>query len=238
MSMWKACTVTKAGAQLLIKMKEIEIYAAKYGCETVNEEKLKFQEQVSEPGGLMSVIDIKRYDWGFEIVLRVDNSKITEETAVKQVGFFARIKDSEEEGVLFAIAQDKTGDRVPAYEDMPNFNLEFTIAVAVDTDAEISIVVDPTSTATVGYVEKLIKEIKILINKRPESYAFAERIRNKSKPDYGFTPTGNLTLYIDSADYTGTSEIAVVQEDNSLLDAKNMKKSEKTAGDGDFITSE
>lgn len=246
MAMWESCSVTRAGAQLLMKMCDLEIYAAKYGTQTVSEEDLKFQTDISEPGGVMSIVDIKKYDWGFEIVLRTDNSKLTEETVIKQVGFFARLKGSNEQGILFALAQDETGDRVPTPEDMPNFNLEFTIAVAADTEAEISIVVDPTTTATVGYVttirheieiniERLIKELRADINKKPDIHVIAERIRDKTKPDYGFIPTGNTTLAIDAADYTGTAEIAIVLEDNTMLDAKNMTQKAETAQHGDLI---
>ncbi len=91
MAMWSTCTVTRAGAQLLMKMQEVEIYAARYGTETADSEELKFQTDVSEPGGVMSIADIKRYDWGFEIVIRMDNSRLDEEITVKQVGFFPRI---------------------------------------------------------------------------------------------------------------------------------------------------
>ena len=253
MAMWSSCTVTRAGAQLLMKMKALEIYAAKYGTETAEEEQLKFQTDVSEPGGVMSIADIKRYDWGFEIVLRTDNSKLDEEITVKQVGFFARIKGSEEEGILFAIAQDEIGDRVPTPEDMPNFNLEFTIAVAADTSAEISIVVDPTTTATVGYVEtvrheievditerikELREEITIKLNRKPDSYPFAQRIRDKTKPDYGYNPAENFMFPIETADYTGAAEVAILREDNTLIDAKNITRNAVDAQNGTFIITE
>lgn len=250
MAMWELCTVTRAGAQLLMKMQALEIYAAKYGTETADEEDLKFQEDVSEPGGVMSIADIKRYDWGFEIVIRMDNSKLREEITVKQVGFFARLKGSDEQGILFAVAQDETGDRVPTPEDMPNFNLEFTIAAAADSGADISIVVDPTTTATVGYVETVRHEIEININeqinllkqeftinlnKKPDCHVIAERIRDKTKPDYGFEGSNEFKLRLNAGEYTGTAEIAVVQEDETLFDAENMTRNKERARHGDFI---
>lgn len=246
MAMWESCTVTRAGAQLLMKMQALEIYAAKYGIGTVDEENLKFQTDISEPGGVMSIVDIKSYDWGFEIVIRTDNSKLKEETIIKQVGFFARIKGSGEEGVLFAIAQDETGDRVPTPEDMPNFNLEFTIAVAADANADISIVIDPTTTATVGYVGtvrheieisvyELIDELKIDIGKKPDVHVISERIRAKNKPDYGFVGSNEFKLRLNTSAYTGTAEIAILREDNTLLDADNMTQNAGAAKSGDLI---
>ena len=250
MAMWESCTVTRAGAQLLMKMQSLEIYAARYGTQTVDEDDLKFQEDVSEPGGIMSVVELKPYDWGFEIVIRADNSKLTEETVIKQVGFFARIRDSDEPGVLFAIAQDETGDRVPTPEDMPNFNLEFTIAVAADSSANISIVIDPTTTATVGYVttirheieinmieqiNELKQEITIKLDRKPDSHVIAERIRDKSKTDYGFKGSGEFKLWLNASDYTGTTEVAIVRSDNTLLDANNVTQTAETAQCGDFI---
>ena len=250
MAMWESCTVTRAGAQLLMKMQALEIYAARYGTQTVDEEELKFLEEVSEPGGVMSIVELKPYDWGFEIVIRMDNSKLDEETVVKQMGFFARIKGSDEEGILFAVAQDETGDRVPTPEDMPNFNLEFTIAVAADTSADISIVIDPTSTATVGYVatvrheieihiheqlNELKEEVTINLNKKPDVHVIAERIRDKTKPYYGFVGSGEFKLRLNTGEYTGAAEIAIVREDNTLLDAKNMTRNAETAKQGDLI---
>ena len=79
MAMWESCTVTRAGAQLLMKMRSLEIYAAKYGTQTVDEDELKFQEDISEPGGIMSIVELKPYDWGFEIVIRMDNTKLSKE---------------------------------------------------------------------------------------------------------------------------------------------------------------
>lgn len=253
MAMWSSCTVTRAGAQLLMKMQALEIYAARYGTETVDEEQLKFQTDVSAPGGIMSVAELRPYDWGFEIVIRMDNSKLEEEITVRQIGFFARIKGENEEGILFAIAQDEIGDRVPAPEDMPNFSLEFTIAVAADSDADISIVVDPTSTATVGYVEtvrheiginiteriyKLKEEITINLNKKPDCHVFAQRMRDKTKPDYGFVGSGEYGLTIETGEYTGTAEVAIVREDNTLLDAKNITRNTINAPEGTFIITE
>lgn len=253
MAMWSSCTVTRAGAQLLMKMQEVEIYAARYGTETADSEELKFQTDVSEPGGVMSIADIKRYDWGFEIVIRMDNSRLDEEITVKQVGFFARIKGGEEEGILFAVAQDEIGDRVPTPEDMPNFNLEFTIAAAADSGADISIVVDPTTTATVGYVEtvrneieiniteriyELKEEITVYLNKKPDCHVFAQRLRDKSKPDYGFVGSGEYGLTIETGEYTGTAEVAIIREDNTLLDAKNITRNTISAPEGTFIITE
>ncbi len=253
MAMWSTCTVTRAGAQLLMKMQEVEIYAARYGTETADSEELKFQTDVSEPGGVMSIADIKRYDWGFEIVIRMDNSRLDEEITVKQVGFFARIKGGEEEGILFAVAQDEIGDRVPTPEDMPNFNLEFTIAAAADSGADISIVVDPTTTATVGYVEtvrneieiniteriyELKEEITVYLNKKPDCHVFAQRLRDKSKPDYGFVGSGEYGLTIETGEYTGTAEVAIIREDNTLLDAKNITRNTISAPEGTFIITE
>lgn len=250
MAMWESCTVTRAGAQLLMKMQALEIYAARYGTETADEEDLKFQEDVSAPGGIMSVVELKPYDWGFEIVIRMDNSKLQEEITVRQIGFFARIRGSGEEGILFAIAQDEIGDRVPTPEDMPNFNLEFTIAVAADSSADISIVVDPTSTATVGYVETVRHEIEINISeqinllkqeftikldKKPDCHVIAERIRDKNKPDYGFEGSGEFKLRLNTGEYTGNAEIAVIREDETLLDAENMTQNAETARHGDLI---
>ena len=253
MAMWSTCTVTRAGAQLLMKMQEVEIYAARYGTETADSEELKFQTDVSEPGGVMSIADIKRYDWGFEIVIRMDNSRLDEEITVKQVGFFARIKGGEEEGILFAVAQDEIGDRVPTPEDMPNFNLKFTIAAAADSGADISIVVDPTTTATVGYVEtvrneieiniteriyELKEEITVYLNKKPDCHVFAQRLRDKSKPDYGFVGSGEYGLTIETGEYTGTAEVAIIREDNTLLDAKNITRNTISAPEGTFIITE
>ncbi len=253
MAMWSSCTVTRAGAQLLMKMQEVEIYAARYGTETADSEELKFQTDVSEPGGVMSIADIKRYDWGFEIVIRMDNSRLDEEITVKQVGFFARIKGGEEEGILFAVAQDEIGDRVPTPEDMPNFNLKFTIAAAADSGADISIVVDPTTTATVGYVEtvrneieiniteriyELKEEITVYLNKKPDCHVFAQRLRDKSKPDYGFVGSGEYGLTIETGEYTGMAEVAIIREDNTLLDAKNITRNTISAPEGTFIITE
>ena len=246
MAMWESCTVTRAGAQLLMKMQALEIYAAKYGIQTVDEDELKFQEDISEPGGTMSIVELKPYDWGFEIVIRMDNSKLSEETVVKQMGFFARIKGNDDQGVLFAVAQDETGDRVPTPEDMPNFNLEFTIAVTADTSADISIVIDPTSTATVGYVTKvrheieiyiheLITELKVDIDKKHDVHVISARMRDKSKTDYGFKGNGEFKLMLDTSEFTGNTEIAIIQEDNTLLDANNMTQHAETARCGDFI---
>ena len=133
---------------------------------------------------------------------------------------------------------------------MPNFNLEFTIAVAADTSADISIVIDPTSTATVGYVTTLRHEIEINIderinelkeeliinlNKKPDVHVISARMRDKSKTDYGFAGSGEFKLRLNTGEYTGTAEIAVVCEDNTLLDAKNMTQNAETARCGDFI---
>lgn len=192
MAMWDKCAVTKSGAQLLMRTindstsqdgsKRVEIFAAKYGESTVPDEELKFQENVSSPEGTMSIIQIKHYEWGFEIVIRMDNCKLAEETVIKQVGFYAREKDSEE-SVLFVIAQDEVGDRVPSAEEMPNFNLEFTIAVALDTDTEISIVVDPTATATVGFVEGVKHEISAQIEDLQEKVKEEiEQLKEPMKP--------------------------------------------------------
>lgn len=253
MAMWSTCTVTRAGAQLLMKMQEVEIYAARYGTETADDDNLKFQTDVSEPGGIMSVAELRPYDWGFEIVIRMDNSKLEEEITVRQIGFFARIKGENEEGVLFAVAQDEIGDRVPTPEDMPNFSLEFTIAVAADSDADISIVVDPTTTATVGYVEtvrneieiniteriyELKEEINVYLNKKPDCHVFAQRLRYKSKPDYGFVGSGEYGLTIETGEYTGMAEVAIIREDNTLLDAKNITRNTINAPEGTFIITE
>lgn len=253
MAMWSSCTVTRAGAQLLMKMQALEIYAARYGTETADDDNLKFQTDVSEPGGIMSVAELRPYDWGFEIVIRMDNSKLEEEITVRQIGFFARIKGENEEGVLFAVAQDEIGDRVPTPEDMPNFSLEFTIAVAADSDADISIVVDPTTTATVGYVEtvrheiginiteriyELKEEVNVYLNKKPDCHVFAQRLRDKSKPDYSFVGSGEYGLTIETGEYTGTAEVAIVHEDDTLLDAKNITRNTISAPDGTFIITE
>lgn len=250
MAMWESCTVTKAGAQLLMKMRSLEIYAARYGTQTVDEDEMKFQEDVSEPGEIMSVVELKPYDWGFEIVIRMDNSKLEDEIVVRQIGFFARIRDSDEKGILFAIAQDEIGDRVPTPEDMPNFNLEFTIAVAADSDADISIVIDPTSTATVGYVTTIKHEIEINIsrqinefkeeftinlNKKPNVHVITTRIRDSGKTDYGFTGSEKYKVRLNTSNYTGNAEIAVVRKDNTLLDADNMTQNAESAKDGDLI---
>lgn len=253
MAMWSSCTVTRAGAQLLMKMQALEIYAARYGTETADDDNLKFQTDVSEPGGIMSVAELRPYDWGFEIVIRMDNSKLEEEITVRQIGFFARIKGENKEGVLFAVAQDEIGDRVPTPEDMPNFTLEFTIAVAADSDADISIVVDPTTTATVGYVEtvrheiginiteriyELKEEVNVYLNKKPDCHVFAQRLRDKSKPDYSFVGSGEYGLTIETGEYTGTAEVAIVHEDDTLLDAKNITRNTISAPDGTFIITE
>lgn len=253
MAMWSSCTVTRAGAQLLMKMQALEIYAARYGTETADDDNLKFQTDVSEPGGIMSVAELRPYDWGFEIVIRMDNSKLEEEITVRQIGFFARIKGENEEGVLFAVAQDEIGDRVPTPEDMPNFSLEFTIAVAADSDADISIVVDPTTTATVGYVEtvrheiginiteriyELKEEVNVYLNKKPDCHVFAQRLRDKSKPDYSFVGSGEYGLTIETGEYTGMAEVAIIREDNTLLDAKNITRNTINAPEGTFIITE
>lgn len=157
--MWESCTVTKQGAQLLMTMNEIEIYTAKYGLSTVSDNDLKFQTDVTEYGGDVSILGKKSYEWGFELLLKLTNAVLTSEITVKQIGFFAREKGTEE-GVLFAIAQDEIGDRIPSLLEMPNYSLELSIAVAASADAQINVIVDPTAVATIEYVEEVEEKLQ------------------------------------------------------------------------------
>lgn len=157
--MWESCTVTKQGAQLLMAMNEIEIYTAKYGLSTVSDNDLKFQTDVTEYGGDVSIMGKKSYEWGFELLLKLTNAALTSEITVKQIGFFAREKGTEE-GVLFAIAQDEIGDRIPSLLEMPNYSLELSIAVAASADAQINVIIDPTAVATIEYVEEVEEKLQ------------------------------------------------------------------------------
>lgn len=242
----------------------IEITSAIAGENTAPAEALKEMTDIEQPKHEMEIVGVRRAEYGISVDLRLHNIGLMSGYRLRLIGLFARIKDSGEKSILLAVIQDSEGEEIPAQEDNPEYLLEYGFVIPISSEANFTAVLKPSIFATkediknhghasfagadeyldgksgfvpapsAGEQEKFLKADGSW-QYVSEAHAFAERIRDKSKPDYGFKHSGRLTLAIETADYTGRSEIVLVCRDNTLLDAENMTENAESARHGDLI---
>ena len=68
-----------------------------------------------------------------------------------QLGIFAKAEDSETE-VLYAIAQDETGDAIPAAASAPGFSVDWTYIVGYGNAGQVTVTLDPAGVVDFGSV--------------------------------------------------------------------------------------
>ena len=264
---WNEAAVTNAGLELLEKSVfggNIEITSAAGGEKTSVKENLSRLANITLPRHDMEITGVKRIGYGISVNVRLHNIGLRAGYRLRQIGLFARIENSGETPVLLAVVQDSDGEEIPAESDNPEYLLEYSFAVPISNEANITAVLKPGIFATLedienhshpdmtgateyldgksGFVPKPLAGEQEKFLKAdgtwqyvPKVHPFADRIRDKNKPDYGFKGSGRYNLCLNASSYTGTAEIAVVQKDGTLLDADNMTRYAEAAGHGDFI---
>lgn len=241
-----------------------EIISVVGGERTVPAEALAEMKNILLPRHDMEITGIERLDYGVKVRVRLHNIGVRASYRLRQIGLFAKLEGSGGEPVLLAVIQDGEGEEIPAEADNPEYLLEFNFVIPISNEANITAVLksdifatlddiyNHTHPAMIGATEYLAgisgfvpepmagEQEKFLRADGtwqyvPKVHSFSERIRDKTKPDYGFEGSGEFKLILNTGEYTGNAEIAVVHGDNSLLDAENMTRNAETARHGDFI---
>ena len=244
--------------------KSTEITSAVGGERTVPEESLAGLANILLPRRSMEITGISGEENGVIVKVRLHNIGVRTGYRLRQIGLFARIEGSGEEPVLLAVIQDRVGEEIPSEADNPEYLLEFNFVIPISNEANITAVLKSNIFATMddirnhghpdmtgadeyldgksGFVPQPLagEQEKFLRADGSwqyvlEAHSFAERIRDKSKTDYGYKGDGRFRLMLDTSDYTGTAEVTIISEDGTLLDADNITQNADTAVHGDFI---
>ena len=242
----------------------VEIISAVCGEKTAQESLLTKMTEIALPVHDMEITGINRIGYGVSVSVRLHNIGVRAGYRLRQIGIFARLQGSMEPPVLLAVIQDGVGEEIPSEADNPEYLLEFNFVIPISNEANITAVLRSDIFATIedirnhghpdmtgaseyldgksGFVPKPLsgEQEKFLRADGSwqyvlEAHSFAERIRDKSKTDYGFQGDGKFRLMLDTSDYTGTTEVAIVRSDDTLLDANNVTQTAETAQCGDFI---
>ena len=252
---WNEAVVTNGGMNLLAKSfvdKKVVITRGVGGENCSDVASLLSMENIKEPCHELNLSGIENNEGKIVVNLMVQNNGLETEYTLKQIGLFAKLEDGSEE-ILFAVIQDKAGEIIPNEVDNPEFLTEFGFVIPVGNTENVKVQLNPNIFSTIEYVKTvrheietnaaellnmLKEEIVVYLNKKPDCHVFAQRLRDKSKPDYGFVGSGEYGLTIETGEYTGMAEVAIIREDNTLLDAKNITRNTISAPEGTFIITE
>lgn len=180
MAKWQDGVITNAGISLLgevIAGGEINITRAALGGGTVDEAALMAQTALSFPLSVSPVIAAKKLveGKGIEIRIQIRNDGLAEDKVMKQVGLFAKLNSGDE--VLFAIMQDDTGEEIPSEASYPDFMLEYTAALAVSNNGNITVSVSGSAVITQEALDDALK------SKADKTYV-DEALKGKSDTDH------------------------------------------------------
>lgn len=154
-------TITNKGSALIttaIQNGDIEFTKALGSTNLSGAADITTVTEVSEP---QYSIAIKRVDVigdNTRIVLRIMNDGVTEDYSIKQIGIFAKLKDSSEE-ILFSISENPYGQEVPSVENCPEFVCDVYIIVRVDNRIKQSLRVQSGIYAEIGHTHS-VKDIE------------------------------------------------------------------------------
>lgn len=144
---WNNYCVTNAGVEALKKAiggKRMTITAAKNGTETVAENLLKDQTELSGTVRNIAIANATIQTEGYRITLRVDNTGIKSSYVFKQLGIYARFEGESE--FLFALLQSENGETVPDESEL--YTYDTSLIIAISDTSNITVNVDKTNYVT------------------------------------------------------------------------------------------
>lgn len=159
---WNEAVVTNYGLDLLSECilagGSIEITSAVGGESYSPAVSLMAVKEIAAPNHNLQVAKTEKNKNSVTVNVRVQNNGLAEAYTIRQIGIFARIKDSGSAPVLLALIQDKEGENVPAEEENPEFLLEYDFVIPVDNGENISVSVTPNTFATLEDLSEHIND--------------------------------------------------------------------------------
>lgn len=145
---WDNAVITLAGARLLqgaVEGRTITISGASGGTGLSPEAGLMALSSLEDERQQFPITRAEPVDGGSRLRISISNAGLRAGYLMQQVGIWA-------EGTLFAVLQDSTGVFVPAEEESPDFSVLFYAVLAVGTQAEIVVNVNPGTASIVADV--------------------------------------------------------------------------------------
>lgn len=150
-------TVTNKGSALIttaIQNGDIEFTRALGSTNLSGTADITTVTEVSEPQHSVLIKSVDVIGDNTRIVLRIMNDGVTEDYSIKQIGIFAKLKDSDEE-ILFSISENPYGQEVPSVENCPEFVCDVYIIVRVDNRIKQSVSVQSGIYAEIGHTHRM-----------------------------------------------------------------------------------
>lgn len=160
---WNTVVLTDLGERLLADMlngSKLTFTAAAIGSGIVEEDELPGLSNVASPINAPALIAGQRRPTsgnGTEILLQIRNDGLEQAAKMRQVGLFAKTESSEE--IFFAVLQEENGEEIPAYKDFSQFEISFSVAIAVSRTNNITVVVSPFVYASKADLDALEKRL-------------------------------------------------------------------------------
>lgn len=150
-------TVTNKGSALIttaIQNGDIEFTKALGSTNLSGATDITTVTEVSEPQYSIAIKSVDVIGDNTRIVVRIMNDGVTEDYSIKQIGIFAKLKDSSEE-ILFSISENPYGQEVPSVENCPEFVCDVYIIVRVDNRIKQSVSVQSGIYAEIGHTHNV-----------------------------------------------------------------------------------
>ncbi|HBH95373.1 MAG TPA: hypothetical protein DDX91_06445, partial [Ruminococcaceae bacterium] len=154
---WNEAVITDSGLSVLaegILEGSVLITSAAGGESCSSADLLSEMSEIAPPLHTLNTAGVG-IDGGKAVVrVRVQNKGVRESFVLRQIGLFAKIKDSKASPVLMAVIQDKNGEVVPSEKENPEFLLEFDLVIPIENKGNMEIVLSPNTFATLEDLEE------------------------------------------------------------------------------------
>lgn len=162
MNLWENAVITSKGIALLTKLVEgntLDITKAVTGAGYVTPGLLQAQKAVSDPKQTIFFREITYPEEGkCCLPCYLTNDELDTAYKAKQLGVYAN--DPDEGEILFFIAQAPAneGTDVPAKDESPGYNAEWTFYFQYGQADNVTLLVDPSNVVTTIIMEKYVNE--------------------------------------------------------------------------------
>lgn len=162
MNLWENAVITSKGIALLTKLVEgntLDITKAVTGAGYVTPGLLQAQEAVSDPKQTIFFREITYPEEGkCCLPCYLTNDELDTAYKAKQLGVYAN--DPDEGEILFFIAQAPAneGTDVPAKDESPGYNAEWTFYFQYGQADNVTLLVDPSNVVTTIIMERYVNE--------------------------------------------------------------------------------